>query len=165
MSKANDSSSGKEGFVPHGDESFHRLDHPPLASDLLRGVRAIARYVHGTCDKSAIRSMYHLTGSSRTRTIPIFKLGSMTCALKSGIRGSIWSQQRRAWGNMQEELVRLHILLSGILALLSKRDGRAASDQDEAELRAFLAEGAKTICRVIEMDGANDDRADMREAG
>ena len=163
MSSANGHLPTKQGVVPHeAGSQFHKLDYPPLASDLLRGVREITRFVYGTDERSAIRSVYHLTSGR----FPSFKLGSMTCALKSTIRASIWMQQRkRAWrGHMEEEFVRLHVLLSGILALLAERNGHSGGDRDDTQLRALLTEGTKTIREMIEMD-RNDDRGEVQESG
>ena len=101
------------------DDTFHIVDNRPLASDVLRGVPRIAAYLHGDRDKSSIRTTYHWLESSRS--IPAYKWGSMWCARKSSILATIWGQERRAWtGDQQEDLVRVHIPLSSILAALSE---------------------------------------------
>ncbi len=133
--------------------SFHVLGYPPLAPNILKGMREITLHMLGTCDKNAIRSMYHRTETSNT--LPTFKLGAMTCALKSSIRATIWMQEKRAWrGTMQEDLVRLHILFSSILTFLAERNGNVTVDRDEAQLRALLAETAMTIRRVMQIEKA-----------
>jgi hypothetical protein len=167
MSNTNVASSAEDGRVYDGDASdFHALDEPALASDLLRGVREIAFYVYGTCDRGAIRSIYHLTSSEKNRRFPTFKKGGMTCAYKSSIRAHIWMQQRCAWPERTEEyLVRLHILLSGILTLLSERNAHIPAGQDEARLRALVTEGVMTISRIIHIDTDDDDPRGIGEAG
>jgi hypothetical protein len=154
MRDRNDAYDVKENQAERiSESSFHVLDHPPLASDILKGVREITLHMLGTCDKNAIRSMYHRTETSNT--IPTFKLGSMTCALKSSIRATIWMQEKRAWrGAMQEDLVRLHTLLSSLLAVLSERNGNVIGDRDETQLKAILAEAARTIRCVIQIEKA-----------
>src|SRR5882762_10489027 len=95
------------GVMRMADNSFHALDHPPLAPDIIQGVRDLTYYMHGTSDKNSIRSMYHRTETSNT--IPTFKLGSTTCARKSSIRATIWMQEKRAWRSEEQELlVRAH---------------------------------------------------------
>jgi hypothetical protein len=165
MSDESEALAFKENEAPPAPEdSFFMLDHPPLPPDIIKGVRGITLYLHGTGDKKLVRSVYHQT--EKSNTIPTFKLGSMTCVRRSSIRATIWMQERRAWPSpMEEDLVRLHVLLSGILTLLSEHNGHIGGDRDETQLRALLAEGAKTISRVIQIDAANDDRPDIREAG
>jgi hypothetical protein len=149
MRDTTEASSIKEAAASHMPETnFGTLDYAPLAPNLLKGMREIALHMLGTCDKAAIRSMYHRTETSNT--IPTFKLGSMTCALKSSIRATIWMQEKRAWrGEMREDLVRLHILLSGLLTLLAGRSGNVAGD--DAQLGAILAESVKTIRHVMQI--------------
>jgi translation initiation factor 6 (eIF-6) len=105
-------------------------------------------FLYGTADQSAVRSVYHTI--EKSNTIPTFKVGSITCALKSSIRAKFWSQEKRAFANgAQEDLVRLHILLTSILNLVAANDnGSAASDP----IRPLLAEAADTIQRVIPIE-------------
>jgi len=132
---------------------FQTLDLPPLAPDILRGVRDITVYLYGTSDRNAIRSVYHLT--EKSNTIPTFKLGSMTCARKSSIRATVWMQEKRAWkGEQQELLVRMHVLLSGIITLMSAHGKNATDERDHAKLLALLMEAATTIQRVLQIKGA-----------
>ena len=139
--------------VRTSDATFLMLDEPPLASDILKGVRNIALFLHGTTDKSAIRSIYHIVETSNT--IPTFKLGAFTCARRSSIRAKLWLQESRAWeGSKQEELVRLHILLTSILRHVSTTDsdGHAGSGSDQALLWPLVAEAAKVIQRVVKVE-------------
>jgi hypothetical protein len=127
---------------------FHQLDQPPLAPDILRSVRCIAMYLYGTADKSTIRSVYHTI--EKSNTIPNFKIGSITCAQKSLIRAKFWAQQRRAFADdMQEDLVRLHVLLTSILRLAATND---MEGQTFVPLQPLLAEVAETVQRIIETD-------------
>jgi hypothetical protein len=129
--------------------SFHLLDQPALASDILRGIREVTLFMRGVADKKAIRSMYHATETSNT--VPTFKLAGMTCARKSSIRATIWLQEKRTWTDtMQEDLVRLHILMSSILSLLSNADRDGICD--EAKFQAVVAECAVTIQRVLQFE-------------
>src|ERR1700677_171224 len=101
------------------DATFHMLDQPPLASDLLKGVRNITLFVCGTANKNAVRGMYHVLETSNT--IPAFKIGSIWYARKSSIRATFWSHERRAWRTKDQELlVRIHILLGSILTRASE---------------------------------------------
>jgi hypothetical protein len=66
---------------------------------------------------------------------------------KSTFRAKIWMAERRAWqGESQEDLVRLHILLSSLLELLSDARG------DRAQLRLITAEAIKTMQRVLQIE-------------
>jgi hypothetical protein len=129
------------------------LDEPPLASDILKGVRNIALFLYGSSDKSAVRSVYHIVETSNT--IPTFKLAGFTCARKSSIRAKIWLHEARAWeAGKQEELVRLHILLTSILRHVSTTDsdGHAGSGSDQAHLWPLVAEAARTIQRALKVE-------------
>lgn len=134
-----------EGF-PVPDIRFHQLDRP-IAEELLRGVPEIAPFLLGSSDKSALRSIYHITETSSS--IPVFKIGGMTCALKSSIRAKFWEQQRSAFPTpIQEDLVRLHILLTSILRVAAANDnGDTATHTDHT--RPLLVEAAQTIQRVL----------------
>lgn len=135
------------------DTSFHMIDVRPPAPDIPKGVREITRFMEGTDDKRAVRGMYHRTKNSNT--IPTFKLGSMTCALKSSIRATIWMQEKRAWRSEEQELlVRSHILLTSILTLLSGHNGHANDNYDQAQLSALMAEAATILQRVLRIGGA-----------
>lgn len=127
--------------------NFHRIDSCALGPELLKGMREIARFMEGTDAQHAIRRWYHITTSS---TFPTFKLGSVTCALKSTIRAHIWMQQKkRAWKTEDQELlVRVNILLTSILTMIEP-DGHANDNYDRAHLSAVIAETAKTIHRLL----------------
>src|SRR5882757_390107 len=132
------------GVMSMSDINFHAVDERPLAGDILKTVREITRFLEGTDDKSAVRGMYHRT--EKSNTIPTFKLGSLTCARKSSIRATIWMQERRAWeGAVQEDLVRVHVLLSRLLAVTSEQNGSRANGHDQAQLLPLMAEATKTI--------------------
>jgi hypothetical protein len=133
------------------NDNFHRVDNRSLALDVLKTVREITLFTDATDDKSAIRSMYHRTHKSNT--IPTFKWGSLTCARRSSIRAVIWMQESRAWqGALQEDLMRVHILLSSILASLAENE-HSMNGHDRA-LTPLMAEVAKTIQRVLQGGGA-----------
>jgi predicted kinase len=61
-----------------------------LADDLLEGADAIADWVYGSPKKR--RKVYHLAQNTQ---FPIFRLGSVLCALKSEIDDYIAEQLRR----------------------------------------------------------------------
>ena len=140
-------------FVRASDDTFFLVNEPTLAADLLRSVRNITLHLHGTADRSAVRSVYHILETSRT--IPTFKLGAFTCARKSSIRAKIWLHETRAWeGSKQEDLVRLHILLTSILrhVFTIDSDGHVGSGSDQAHLWPMVAEAARSIQRVVKME-------------
>jgi hypothetical protein len=126
------------------EEAFFRIEHPPFPSDTDKGVKAISRTVFGSDDKKTLRVIYHLLSSSNS--LPAWKLGSMWCMRKSTFRAKIWMAERRAWEESQEGLVRLHILLSSLLELLSDARG------DRAQLRLITAEAIKTMQRVLQLE-------------
>jgi hypothetical protein len=140
------------GVARISDDNFHIVDNRPLPPDVLKGVREITLFMEGTDDKSAIRSMYHRTETSNT--IPTFKQGSMTYARKSTIRATIWMQESRAWESaLQEDLVRVHILLRSILASLAESNEHTVPGHDWT-LSPLMAEAARTIQRVLSSGGA-----------
>jgi hypothetical protein len=126
---------------------FHMLDSRALGPELLKGMREIARFMEGTEAQHAIRRWYHITTTSN---FPTFKLGSVTCALKSTIRAHIWMQQKkRAWKTEDQELlVRINSLLISIMAMIEP-DGHANDNHDHAHMSAVMAETAKTINRLL----------------
>lgn len=145
MSEAGKSTNGTGSrTVRTSDTTFHMVGESSLAPDLLKGVRDITMYLYGTADKSAVRSVYHICATS---TLPTFKLGSITCALKSSIRAKIWAEQKRGFAKGQEDLVRLHILLNSILKLAAIRKN-GASDP----IQPLLAEATETIQRLLQVD-------------
>jgi hypothetical protein len=152
MSNRNEAQNTRDYQARHIPEnSFHMLDHPQLASDLLEGVREIAMFIHGTMDKPTIRSVYHRTETSNT--IPTFKLGAMTCARKSAIRATIWMQEKRTWkSDDQELLVRVNMLLNNILTLIEPHH-HANDNRNRAELSLAVAEAMKTIHRLLHIGG------------
>jgi hypothetical protein len=128
------------------NDNFHTVDNRSLAPDVLKTVREITLFTDDTDDKSAIRAMYHRTETSNT--VPTFKWGSLTCARKSSIRAVIWMQESRAWkGALQEDLVRVHILLNSLLASLSEQN-------DNNQTLLLMAEAARTIQRLLQIGGA-----------
>jgi hypothetical protein len=140
------------GVTRMSDDTFHSVDNRPLAPDVLKGIREITLFTEGTDDKSAIRGMYHRT--LKSSTVPTYKWGSMTCARKSAIRAKIWSQESRAWkGALQEDLVRVHILLSSILTSLAEPNEHTVPGHDRT-LSPLMAEAARTIQRVLSSGGA-----------
>jgi hypothetical protein len=140
------------GVTRMSDDHFHSVDNRPLAPDVLKGIREITLFTEGTDDKSAIRSMYHRT--LKSNTVPTYKWGSLTCARKSAIRATIWSQESRAWkGALQEDLVRVHILLSSILASLAEQNEHTVPSHDRT-LSPLMAEAARTIQRLLKIGGA-----------
>jgi hypothetical protein len=127
------------------EEAFFRIEHPPLPSDTDKRVKAISLTVFGSDDKNTLRVIYHLLASSKS--LPAWKLGSMWCMRRSTFRAKIWMAERRAWeGESQEDLVRLHILLSSLLELLSDTRG------DRTQLRLITAEAVKTMQRVLQIE-------------
>ena len=152
MSEQRDGAIGNHGVWRMSDNNFHLVDQRPLAFDILKGMREITLYLRGTSDKNAIRSMYHLTETSNT--IPTFKQGAMTCALKSSIRATIWMQEKRAWRSEEQELlVRAHVLLNSILTLMSGHNGHANDNHGRAQLSDLMAEAERTIQRVLQIGG------------
>jgi hypothetical protein len=135
------------GAAPRSDVSFHMIDRRALAPDILKGMREIARFMEATDAQHAIRRWYHITTTSN---FPTFKLGSVTCALKSTIRASIWMQQKkRAWRSEDQELlVRVNILLTSILTMIEP-NGHANDNYDRAHFSAVIAETTKTIQRIL----------------
>jgi len=139
------------GLTPRSDFNFHTVDSRALAPDLLKTIREIARFMEGTDAPDALRRWYHITTTSN---FPTFKLGSVTCALKSTIRASIWMQQKkRAWRSEDQELlVRVNILLTSILTMIDPT-GHANDNHDRAHLSAVIAETAMTIQRLLQIGG------------
>ncbi|WP_284272121.1 hypothetical protein [Bradyrhizobium iriomotense] len=126
-------------------DGFPILDDPPLAPDMLIGVRAIAEFVLGKTDIAAIRQIYYVT--EQTTSLPWFKFGGRTCARKSSIRAKFWSQERRAWGSQEQELLaRTHVLLSSALPLMSSNDN---GPDEQARLGAITAEAVTTIKQLL----------------
>jgi len=140
------------GVARISDDNFHSVDNRPLADDIMKTVRDITVFFEGTADQSAIRSMYHRL--EKSNTIPIFKLGSLTCARKSSIRATIWMQERRAWRSEEQELlVRVHILLNSILTSLAEPNQHTVPGHDRM-LSPLMAEAARTIQRILSSGGA-----------
>jgi hypothetical protein len=133
------------------DVTFHMIDNRALAPDLLRSVREITQFMEGSDAGSAVRRWYHITA---TANFPSFKLGSVTCALKSTIRASIWMQQKKRarWNEEEELLVRTHVLLSSILTMIEP-NGHANDNHGRAHLSEVMAETATTIRRVLQLRG------------
>lgn len=135
---------------PQGLEqaAFFRIDDPRLAEDIDKGVKEISLTVFGSDNKKAVRATYHLLGSSNS--LPAWKLGSMWCMRKSTFRAKIWMAERRAWrGEGQEDLVRLHIVLSNLLKMLSARPADLDTPGDRSELRLIIVEAVTTMQRVL----------------
>jgi len=140
------------GVTRMSDDNFHTVDNRPLPSDVLKGVREITLFTEGTDDKSAIRSMYHRT--LKSNTVPTYKWGSLTFARKSSIRAAIWMQESRAWkGALEEDLARVHILLSSILASLEKPNQDPMNGHNRM-LVPLMAEAVRTIQRLLKIGGA-----------
>jgi hypothetical protein len=75
-----DASKGSAAHVPNPSLS--------LASDILYGADAIAKFVHGA--KSFRRSIYNLVETNR---IPHFRIGAIICARKSVLLAWITAQE------------------------------------------------------------------------
>ena len=65
-------------------------DTATIGSDLLHGADAIAEFVFG--QRKHRRKVYHLTSQAKY-AFPHFKIGSVTCALKSSIHRWIKEQE------------------------------------------------------------------------
>ena len=65
-------------------------DTTTIGSDLLHGADAIAEFVFG--HRRHRRKIYHLTSHPK-HGMPHFKIGSVTCALKSSLRRWIKEQE------------------------------------------------------------------------
>ncbi|PVE22848.1 hypothetical protein DC522_19105 [Microvirga sp. KLBC 81] len=68
----------------------------PLADDLLRGARPIARFIYGESkdereNEANERRVYH---AAQKHGLPVFKLGGVLCARKSTILRWIEAQER-----------------------------------------------------------------------
>jgi hypothetical protein len=128
--------------------AFFRIDDRHLAEDIDKGVKEISLTIFGSANKKAVRAVYHLLLSSNS--LPAWKLGSMWCMRKSTFRAKIWMAERRAWrGEGQEDLVRLHIVLSNLLKMLSARPADLDTPGDRSELRLIIVEAVTTMQRVL----------------
>jgi hypothetical protein len=128
--------------------SFFRIDDPRLSDDIDKGVKEISLTIFGSDNKKAVRAIYHLLESSNS--LPAWKLGSMWCMRKSTFRAKIWMAERRAWrGESQEDLVRLHIVLSNLLKMLSARPRDLDTAGDRSELRLIIVEAITTMQRAL----------------
>jgi hypothetical protein len=68
---------------------------PDLASDLLIGAAAIAKFLYGRSDARTRRKVFHLAATSR---IPIIHMGSRLCARKSRLMAWIKDKEDRISG-------------------------------------------------------------------
>ena len=78
--------------ISNQDEVRHDIasDTATIGSDLLHGADAIAEFVFG--HRRHRRKVYHLTSHPK-HGMPHFKIGSVTCALKSSLRRWIKEQE------------------------------------------------------------------------
>jgi hypothetical protein len=151
MSEGQRNAIDEHGVARGSDVNFHTVDSRALAPDLLKTIREIAGFMEGTDAPDALRRWYHITTTSN---FPTFKLGSVTCALKSTIRAHIWMQQKkRAWRREEEELlVRINILLTSILTMIEP-NGHANDNHDRAHFSAVITETTRTIHRLLQIGG------------
>jgi hypothetical protein len=78
--------------ISNQDEVRHDIasDVATIGHDLLHGADAIAEFVFG--HRRHRRKVYYLTSHPKQR-MPHFKIGSVTCALKSSLRRWIKEQE------------------------------------------------------------------------
>jgi len=68
---------------------------PSIASDLIVGAAALARFIYGSDDERFQRRVYYLTTAGCKRPLPHFRLGSQIAARRSTILAWIEQQEAR----------------------------------------------------------------------
>ena len=63
------------------------LSRPPLAGDILRGAKEIARFVWGNDNARFSKRVY------RSKTLPVFRMDTIICARKSTLEKWIAEQE------------------------------------------------------------------------
>jgi hypothetical protein len=67
---------------------------PSIASDLIVGAAALARFIYGSDDERFQRRVYYLTTAGCKRPLPHFRLGNQIAARRSTILAWIEEQER-----------------------------------------------------------------------
>jgi hypothetical protein len=70
------------------------MSTPSIASDLIVGAAAIARFIYGSDDERFQRRVYYLVTSCK-HPLPHFRLGNQIAARRSTILAWIEEQERR----------------------------------------------------------------------
>ncbi|MCP3477644.1 hypothetical protein NLM33_46675 [Bradyrhizobium sp. CCGUVB1N3] len=146
--RTNSASSSRRVSAPAGIDSFHLLDLPPLAQAQVIGVEAITLKLRGTTDPRDVRSMYHELETKATT--PAFKVGSRWAIWMYAVRAKYWTQQKRSWNDVEEPLVKLHVLFSALLPLLVRVCRSDLDQRDKAQLAHTVAETSRLIERVLQ---------------
>lgn len=68
---------------------------PSIASDLIVGAAALARFVYGSDDERYQRRIYYLTSAACKRPLPHFRLGNQIAARRSTLLAWIEEQEGR----------------------------------------------------------------------
>ena len=76
-------------------EALEAKQAQTLADDMLRGAGEIAYFIYGASGIKERKRVYHLVDCGK---LPVFRLGSQLCALKSTIRQDIERQQAASLG-------------------------------------------------------------------
>ncbi|MCP3460378.1 hypothetical protein [Bradyrhizobium sp. CCGUVB23] len=85
------------------------------------------------------------------QTLPLVPHGSQIAARRSTIKATLWSRERAAFAEEnQETLVRLHILLAQILLLTTRGTDFAAAVRSDQQVRALTMEALRTMVRLIQ---------------
>lgn len=71
------------------------MSAPSIASDLIVGAAALARFIYGSEDERFQRRVYYLTTAGCKRPLPHFRLGSQIAARRSTILAWIEQQEGR----------------------------------------------------------------------
>jgi hypothetical protein len=71
------------------------MSAPSIASDLIVGAAALARFIYGSDDERFQRRVYYLTTAGCKRPLPHFRLGSQIAARRSTILAWIEQQEGR----------------------------------------------------------------------
>jgi hypothetical protein len=66
---------------------------PSIASDLIVGAAALARFIYGSDDERFQRRVYYLTTAGCKRPLPHFRLGNQIAARRSTILAWIEEQE------------------------------------------------------------------------
>lgn len=65
---------------------------PEFSDDLLRGAKAIAMFIFGSCDAKSVRRVYYLAEKTN---LPWFEFGSMLSARRSALLKWVREQEER----------------------------------------------------------------------
>ena len=128
---------------------FFMLGLQPLGADLAIGVKEITRRILGKDDPKSVRSMFHAL--EKSNSIPWSRgKGSQICVQMSSYRAKLWSQERRAWAERDDELlVKTHLLLSATLPLMIDYNLKRINDADLRRLTVMTAEAAATLRQLL----------------